>query len=329
MLQVTIFVVSIATSVAFIPETSSFDSSSESISLYLQYCCHPVNFGKAITLVGNQKNSYIICPLQFPSSCVNYDDSCSAILFRTPSASSGYYNIQVANGSVISVYCDMEGSHCDGEGGWTRVAYLNMTEPGAVCPQGLVQKKFSQLPHDVCSKGITSSQKCYSTVFDGYSLPYTKACGQVRGYQFGHTDGLFNPSLSIDAGYVSGISITYSEGEQRQHIWTYASGENENDDREDDCPCNNGSTAVVPSFVGEDYYCESGFEYNQNSLSTDVLWDGKSCNYLENFCCDDSNLPWFYKELSVTINSDIEVRVCWNHNSGEDVPVDIIELFVK
>ncbi len=147
MLPVTIFVVSIATSVAIIPKTSSFDSSSESVSLYLQYCC---NFGKVITLVESQKSSYIICPLELSSSCVHFDDSCSAILSRTPSASSGYYNIQVANGSVLSVYCDMEGSRCDGEGGWTRVAYLNMTEPGAVCPQGLVQKHFSQLPHDVC-----------------------------------------------------------------------------------------------------------------------------------------------------------------------------------
>ncbi len=329
MLPVTIFVVSIATSVAIIPETSNFDSSSESVSLYLQYCCHPVNFGKAITLVESQKSSYIICPLQFPSSCQNV--SCSAILSRTPSASSGYYNIQVANGSVVSVYCDMKGSRCDGEGGWTRVAYLNMTEPGAVCPQGLVQKNFSQLPHDVCSKGITPSRtECYSTVFNSYSLPYTKVCGQVRGYQYSHTDALFNPSLSIDAGYVSGISITYSEGQQRQHIWTYASGENEDDDREDDCPCNNGSIAVVPSFVGEDYYCESGFEHVEYYLlSTDVLWDGKSCNYLEGPCCDNPNLPWFYKELSATTNSDIEVRVCWNDNSEEEVPVDVIELFVK
>ena len=324
MLPVIISIVSIlvATSVA---DTCNCDPT----SLYQQYCCQDGNNGKIIKLKERGKINYAICPLKLSSSCVKYDDSCSAILFRTPSASSGYYNIQVANGSVVSVYCDMEGSRCDGEGGWTRVGYLNMTEPGAVCPQGLVQKNFSELPHDVCSKGITPSQECYLTTFDSYSLPYTKVCGQVRGYQFGHTDGLFDPSLSIDAGYVSGISITYSEGEQRQHIWTYASGENENDYREDDCPCNNGSTAIVPSFVGEDYYCESGFGYNQNSLSTDVLWDGKTCNYLENFCCNDSNLPWFYKELSVTTSSDIEVRVCCNDSGGEEVPVDIIELFVK
>ena len=143
MLPVIIFIVSIlvATSVA---DTCSCDPS----SLYLQYCCQDGNNGKIIKLMEGGKRNYAICPLELSSSCVNH--SCSAILSQTPSASSGYYNIQLANGSVVSVYCDMEGSRCDGEGGWTRVAYLNMTEPGAVCPQGLVQKHFSQLPHDVC-----------------------------------------------------------------------------------------------------------------------------------------------------------------------------------
>ena len=33
----------------------------------------------------------------------------------------------------------MEGSHSDGEGGWTRVAFVNMSEPYSSCPPGLVQ----------------------------------------------------------------------------------------------------------------------------------------------------------------------------------------------
>ena len=33
----------------------------------------------------------------------------------------------------------MEGSHCDGEGSWTRVAFVNMSVPGSSCPSGLVQ----------------------------------------------------------------------------------------------------------------------------------------------------------------------------------------------
>ena len=33
----------------------------------------------------------------------------------------------------------MEGSHSDGEGGWTRVAFVNMSEPYSSCQPGLVQ----------------------------------------------------------------------------------------------------------------------------------------------------------------------------------------------
>ena len=39
----------------------------------------------------------------------------------------------------------MEGTHCGGEGGWTRVAYIDMTQSGATCPQGLTQQNISGL----------------------------------------------------------------------------------------------------------------------------------------------------------------------------------------
>ena len=49
--------------------------------------------------------------------------SCQRILHCFPSAPSGYYQITAPNGSLVPVYCDMEGTNCGGEGGWTRVAY--------------------------------------------------------------------------------------------------------------------------------------------------------------------------------------------------------------
>ena len=51
---------------------------------------------------------------------------------------SGYYNATLSNGSIIIVYCDMDGSHCDDKGGWMRVGYLNMNESSASCPSGLI-----------------------------------------------------------------------------------------------------------------------------------------------------------------------------------------------
>ena len=62
--------------------------------------------------------------------------ACSDFLLKNSSALSGYYQIQAANGSVIEVFCDMEGIHCGGEGGWMRVSHLNMTDPSIHCPVG-------------------------------------------------------------------------------------------------------------------------------------------------------------------------------------------------
>ena len=69
--------------------------------------------------------------------------SCQEILHCFPSAPSGYHKIRVPNGSLVLVYCDMEGTNCGGQGGWMRVAHVNMSQSGASCSQGLTQKNMS------------------------------------------------------------------------------------------------------------------------------------------------------------------------------------------
>ena len=86
--------------------------------------------------------------------------SCQEILHRIPSAPSGYYQITAPN---VQVYCDMEGSNCGGEGGWMRVAYVNMSQSGGTCPQGLTQRTSSGLT--LCGRMITGGGGCQSTVF--------------------------------------------------------------------------------------------------------------------------------------------------------------------
>ena len=61
--------------------------------------------------------------------------SCQEILYCFPSAPSGHHEIRVPNGSLVQVYCDMEGTNCGGQGGWMRVAHCNMSQDGASCPQ--------------------------------------------------------------------------------------------------------------------------------------------------------------------------------------------------
>ena len=147
--------------------------------------------------------------------------SCQEILYCFPSAPSGYYQITAPNGSLVQVYCDMEGTNCGGEGGWMRVAYVNMSQSGATCPQGLTQRTLSGLT--LCGR---NSAGCQSTVFSTLGLNYSQVCGQVRGYQF-YSPSAFDPYyansafVTIDDVYVDGASITYSSA-PRKHIWTYA-----------------------------------------------------------------------------------------------------------
>ena len=253
--------------------------------------------------------------------------SCQEILHCSPSAPSGYYQITAPNGSLVQVYCDMEGTNCGGEGGWTRVAFVNMSQPGITCPQGLAPRTFSAL-FRLCG-AITAYPGCRSTVFSTLGLSYSQVCGQVRGYQFYSPDAFLH-RVSIDSAYVDGVSITYGTA-PRKHIWTYANG-NDLGTGSNDCPCNNGSSATPPSYVGSDYYCETGNTINSMVkhmlYPNDPLWDGQQCPGVEAPCCTHPNMPWFTKTLSETTTEEIELRVCRN-TKDEDTPVQLIELFVR
>ena len=185
--------------------------------------------------------------------------SCHEILHCFPSAPSGYHEIRVPNGSLVQVYCDMEGTNCGGQGGWMRVAYVNMSLSGANCPQGLTQKTMSGLT--LCGQSATG---CQGTLFSALGLSYSQVCGQLRGYQFATTDAFEpynrNSSLGLSDPYVDGASITYDTAAPK-HIWTYATGFTTATVQEYKnalCPCNSGSTAQVPPYIGNDYYCETG-----------------------------------------------------------------------
>ena len=231
----------------------------------------------------------------------------------------------------------MKGTHCDGKGGWTRVAYLNMTESGATCPLGLTLRQYNNIDHGVCGRQSFSSPGCSSTTFSTLGLNYYKVCGQVRGYQYQSPDAFEPLSAGIDSYYVDGISITYGQC-PRKHIWTYACGVNEGSVNKYACPCNtnySGGRNVSSSFVGNHYYCESGIDSGKpwkNVLyPNDPLWDGENCDNREASCCINSKMPWFYRVLDDIIDNDIELRVCANGvvSIDEDVPIDIIELYVR
>ena len=264
--------------------------------------------------------------LPFSQCSLANKKSCKEIIQHSPSASSGYYQITVPNGSQVQVYCDMNGANCGGEGGWMRVAFVNMSEASFTCPEGLAQQTYSGLT--LCGRSTTGDAGCQSTVFSTLGLNYSKVCGQLRGYQV-LTPNAFNKQIkSIDGPYVDGASITYGST-TRKHIWTYASGyDPHTTSKQWTCPCNTDSTNTPPSYVGNDYYCETSSIYITTAIS-DPLWDGQQCDGTETPCCTHPNLPWFNKTLNGTTTEDIEVRVCGDQpTSNEDTPLQVIELYV-
>ena len=255
--------------------------------------------------------------------------SCQEILYCFPSAPSGYHEIRVPNGSLVQVYCDMEGTNCGGQGGWMRVANVNMSQDGASCTQGLTQKVRSDLT--LCGQNATG---CEGTLFSALGLSYSRVCGQLRGYQFGTPDGFdpyfFNNNVQLIQGYVDGVSITYDTASPK-HIWTFAVG-NDLTLGTNACPCNSGGTAIVPPYVGNDYYCETGNNAASDFsgfLPDDPLWDWQQCVGVEAPCCTHPNMPWFINTLGQTTTEDIQLRLCINEApTNEETLLQLIELYV-
>ena len=211
-----------------------------------------------------------------------------------------------------------------------RVAYVNMSQSGTSCPQGLMQMETSGVTY--CQQ---TSDKCQGTTFSALGLNYTRVCGRLQGYQESYTAAFgayfSNRSLTISDLYVDGASITYGTV-MPKHIWTYAAGISIRFDqtRSFECPCNTGTTGLVPPYVGSDYYCETG--YNKVGVSGaiqvgDPLWDGQQCPGEEAPCCTNNTMPWFNKALGEKTTEDIQLRLCRDKRNRETL-LDLIELFV-
>ena len=162
-------------------------------------------------------------------------------------------------------------------------------------------------------------------------------CGQVVGYQKGSPNGFVTSTNDIDGVYLDGVRITL--GLPRQHVWSYAVGlqenyyEDTNDPGKHICPCGATSTMPVPSFIGSDYYCESGEPDTYDGttfLAHDVLWDGKQCGVLEADCCGIPGQPWFHKILATQRSDSLEIRLCLDQaTDNENILVSQYELYIK
>ena len=233
----------------------------------------------------------------------------------------------IANATnVTSIYT------CNGTPGWRRVAFINMTDTSYNCPTGLNLTSYSKR---TCGRSHTTPGGCSSTTFSVGSLPYSQVCGRIRGYQFGVTSAFFTYTAGIDSFYVIGISLTHGGAGSRQHIWTFAAGLSEVTTTypNEGCPCDTAPSSVIPTFVGNDYFCESGLHSEWSGpfifYADDVLWDGEDCTSTST-CCQLNNPPWFTKNLPSATTDNIELRLCTHQSpSIEDVPIELIELYVQ
>ena len=246
--------------------------------------------------------------------------SCKDIKAAHPNSPSGYYYVNSRN-----IYCNM-GELCGQDGGWTRIAYLDMSDSSQNCPSGLQELITGGIR--VCRREGNSSG-CRSNIFQTNGISYSQICGKVVGYQKGTPDAIYTISNDINGVYIDGVSIT--RGSPRQHVWSYITGYQSNINY---CPCNTGATNTVPSFVGEHYYCESGTNSNPSHgqvYTDDPLWDGNNCPSNEAPCCTGTGLPWFFRDYgNATITDYIELRMCGDSGyENEDTPVQLYEIYVK
>ena len=224
---------------------------------------------------------------------------------------------------------------CGGTGGWRRVVYLDMTDSSTICPSGWNMTGYSKR---TCGRATDGTNTCDSTIFPVRGGEYHRVCGLIRGYQMKHPNAFFNYHrgrvTTIDGAYVAGVSVTH--GTPRNHIWTFAAGISEgNPTSISVCPCDASINISVPSFIGDDYFCESGVNeplYRSRHYTfhpNDTLWDGEDC-LPSSTCCSRRNPPYFVKQLPTSTTNDIEARICLvNGLYDENIAVELVELYIQ
>ena len=253
--------------------------------------------------------------------------SCKDIPEGSPS---GNYWIQDSGTGYASLqYCDTT-RRCNRTGGWMKVAYLDMTDDNQHCPPG-----FTTINSPTRTCGSPATKKCVSAIFPVHGVRYGSVCGRIKAYQYKATVAFQpyydNRSRTIDDAYVDGISITHGSS-PRKHIWTFAAALDETYCNRFVCLCTRPDlpySGVVPPFIGQDYFCETGSRYRHIPVfyHDDPLWDGLRCG--EPSTCCENNQPWFCKQLPQSTTDDIELRLCTHYSSDEDTPIQQFEIFVQ
>ena len=220
---------------------------------------------------------------------------------------------------------------CRGAGGWTRAAYLNMSDPNQQCPSNWT---LITTPIRGCGRRATGYPQCDSVTYSVHGRTYSSVCGRILAYQRGLAKAFNNALYSL-----SGVSLTHGPAEARQHIWSFVGANYEQGPyyyTYYNCPCTNTKIYwphQIPPFINNDYFCDTGNPGPGYSSTTyyinDPLWDGEGCGSTST-CCEFNSPPWFCKSLPQPTSDDLETRNCYTYPSvSADRLITLIDVYVK
>ena len=218
--------------------------------------------------------------------------------------------------------------------GWTNVAHLDISDSSQQCPDSLT---LITTPIRRCGR-YPERITCYSVIYPVHGRTYSHVCGRVLAYQTGWGSAFYNKLIngqnSLEQTYLNGVSLTHGPPGSRQHIWSFAMADHDRAYIESVvCPCsvssgNWNSHYQVPSFVGNDYFCESGNPGPRRidgRFFEDTLWDGLGCE--SSSCCEFNTPPWFCKTLPAPTTDDIELRSCCSR--AEMLSITNVDIFIS
>lgn len=213
------------------------------------------------------------------------------------------------------------------EFGWQRLWLVDMTDPSMSCPAPFSEVMDADSGVRYCRKDI-DGYGCTGILLSP-TAPFKRIYGRVHGIQSGNPDvEVASFDRGLDEPYIDGVSLTYGLA-PRNHIWSfigYTSAAFPN------CPCSTDPERSTPDYIGENYFCESGTSDTVNFFQTfvnDPIWDGQNCEKTQDpGCCNRGE--WFYREFQLPVNTDVELRVCTDDNTGdEDIGFQLVELYVQ
>ena len=214
-----------------------------------------------------------------------------------------------------------------------------MSDPNQQCPSNW---NLTTTPVRGCGRSSSGSFTCDSVVYPVHGRTYSSVCSRVLAYQIGvsvaYAAALNNGRNTTEDVYISGVSLTHGPAGSRQHIWTFAGALDErNPDFElYNCPCTNTNISwsyQLPSFIGNDLFCDTGNRGPDIDYSTyyinDPLWDGEGCG-LTSTCCEFNTPPSFCKSLPQPTSDDLEIRLCgYLDKTNGDKLISLVDIYFK